>query len=745
MGREIRPPSWASLDTGAPAERLAAVLFDPGPVTELGSALTALAARLCVALEMDVAGFMVSEDDPSETTQALAFARSELDVRLRPLLESGGDLAGLGGQVVGTGASRVWPRLGVEPAVLGRLAAAGLDGDEAREVLALLDEASAAAVPLATPNHLQLGVVLLISLDPVTPITAGLARRLEEVAPQLSLTVRNHQLRDRNRRTRQVLEAVLESTHNGVVVTDLRERLVLANRAAAELIAVDLAGMIGSPMRDLVRDRLRWRFADPGAYVQATLALYDDPEASFADVLRTVDGRVVERYSAPVRDLSGELLGRVDILSDVTAAQEALAEARRLAEEAASLRLQEERRAQEAMSLARAAHLMASALTRADIHEHLVEQAIELSGAESGGVLIVERDGDVAAAAVRGISAESLERLGGAAGGEAMLRRVLTGRRPVMCSDVEAEGAGARAAAPRGVRAFVHQPLTIGERVYGLLTVGSPRPRAFGERELRLLGELARHAGAALQNAAQFEQERHIAETLQHALLPDALPVVPGLAIGGLYRAAAGAQVGGDFYGVWTLPDGTVAVLVGDVSGKGVEAAGITAMVRYVTEGLTACESDPSRVLTMLNDRILDRVPDGAFVTMVLVTVDPGRERLRWCSAGHVAPLLVGATGEVTPLGVSGPPCGAFPDVAYPASAAAFAPGDTLLCFTDGVIEARRDGEEFGEERVIETLRGQLGRPPRELARAVLSAVSVWSGGRILDDVAIAVVARPGP
>jgi len=742
VAREGRPPAWASLETGAPAERLAAVLFDPGPVTELASALTALGARLCVALGVDVAGFMVSEDDPAERMPALAFAQPEVDVRLRPLLQAGDDLAGLGSQVVAAGTSMTWPRLGLEPSVLDRLADLTGDGVDTRTILHLLDNASAVAVPLATPNHLQLGAVLLVSLDPDRPLTEELARRVEDVAPQLSLTVRNHQLRDRNRRTRQVLEAVLESSHNGVVVSDLAERLTLANRAAAQLIAVDLGAMLGQPMRELVRERLRWRFLDPAGYVARTLATYDDPESSFADELRTVDGRVVERYSAPVRDTSGALLGRVEILSDVTAAQEALAEARRLAEEAAQLRLQEERRAQEEMALARAAHLMASALTRADIHEHLVDQATELAGAESGGVLIVERHGDVTAVAVRGMSPEALERIGTASGEDALLRRVLSGRRPVMCSDVDTEGARARAAAPRGVRAFVHLPLLIGERVYGMLTVASPRARAFGERELRLLGELARHAGAALQNAAQFEQERHIAETLQHALLPDALPTVPGLAIAGLYRAAAGAQVGGDFYGVWTLPDGEVAVLVGDVSGKGVEAAGITAMVRYVTEGLTASESDPRRVVQMLNARILDRVPDGSFVTMVLVVIDLDRDALSWCSAGHVAPLLVSPTGVVTALEVTGPPCGVFADAGYACGRIHFEPGDSLFCFTDGVVEARRGDEEFGDERLGQTLRDSLGRPPRDVARAVLSAVSVWSGGRILDDVAMAAVTR---
>lgn len=737
-----RRPTWAALDDRDPAERLAAVLFDPGVVSELASALTALAERLRDALAVDVAAIAVSEDDPLDVTVGIAFGSVDDDVVLRRLLQSGSDLGGLAGEAIWTGSSIVWPRLAAEPVVLDRLARLQEQAVDVRPVLDLLEGGSGVAVPLATPNHLRLGTVVLISLDPRRPLLRETAARIETVAPQLSLTVRNHQLRDRNRRTRQVLEAVMESTHNGIVVTDLAERLTIANRAASELIAVDLAGMIGRPMREIVSEHLRWRFVDATDYVRRTLAIYDDPECAVADELRTVDRRVMERYSAPIRDTSGALLGRVEILSDVTAAQHALEEAHRLAEEAAQLRLSEERRTQEEMSLARAAHLMASALTRADIHGILLDQAVELTGCDACGVLVADRQGDVAVAAARGIDPRAFERMDARRTEDSLVGRVLSGRRPFICSDVDAEGVRARVSPPPGFRSFVMAPLLLGDRTYGLLVVGSARAGGFGERELRLSGELARHAGAALQNAMQYEQERHIAETLQHALLPDDLPSVPGLAIAGLYRAAAGAQVGGDFYGVWPLGGGRVAVLVGDVSGKGVEAAGTTAMVRYVAEGMTEYESDPGRVMTALNARIIERVPDGSFVTLVLAVVDPSRDEVTWANAGHVDPLVVTAAGAVVPLEGVGPPCGAFAAQDYVSATAPLERGDALVCVTDGVVEARREGEEFGEARLQAVLRENRGAGPREVARAVYSAVAAWSRGRIADDVAVAVVSR---
>ena len=123
--------------------------------------------------------------------------------------------------------------------------------------------------------------------------------------------------------------------------------------------------------------------------------------------------------------------------------------------------------------------------------------------------------------------------------GEGYVGRVVTDRRPFICNDTLVdERVSRRIVGPEGIRSFMHVPLVLGERVYGVVSVNSHHPRAFGERELRVIDELARHAASALQNALQFEQERHIAETLQQALLAEELPEVPGLELAALYQAA---------------------------------------------------------------------------------------------------------------------------------------------------------------------------------------------------------------
>jgi PAS domain S-box-containing protein len=718
------------------------LLFDPGPTTELGAVLRGLAGRLRHALEVDLAAIVVNDElDPGESTRGMDVAEPHDEELLAPLLNGDGDVFGLAAQAVWTASTVVWPNMLTEPAIIDRLAELSRVGIAVSAVTGRLSGASGIAVPLATPHHPRLGAVVLVSFDPDRLADGALAARVEGVSRQLSLTVRNHQYRDRNRRTRLILEAVLESNQNGILVTDLRERLLTVNRAACDLLAVDIAGMAGESMREVVADRLRWRFVEPGEYVRRTLAIYDDPETSVHDELQTVDGKVLERFSAPVRDAEGRLLGRVEILSDVSANREALAEAHRLAEETAQLRMLEEMRAREEMALARAAHLMASALTRADIHEHLLDQAEELTGCDAAAVLLMDRHGEVTTAAAHGLPPDSRGRVEGQVG-ERLVGRVLAGRKPFICHDVEAEGPPLAADLPPGTRSSIHVPLLLGERPYGVLLVTGRRARAFGARELKTLAELATHAGVALQNAMQFEQERHAAETLQHALLPDELPTVPGLRMAGLYRAAAGAQVGGDFYGAWRMPGGETAVLVGDVSGKGVEAAGLTAAVRYAAEGLSMHERDPGAMVTQLNELVLPKLPEATFVTLVLVVIPARGTTLDWCSAGHVPPLVVSAAGALTALEPAGPPCGAFEGQRYTSGTAGFEPGDTLVLHTDGITEARRGVMEFGEARLHALVREHAGEPPRDLARTIYQQVSVWSEGRVVDDVAIAVVHR---
>ena len=713
--------------------------------TEPSAALDEIAQRIHEVFPVDLVTVEVAdENDPSEIVRGYCVGSSAAAQALAPLLSSQGlDPIALGHAAREAHGPVAWPRIASEPAQLTRLATLADGGGPAGALHRALLDAGGVAVPIGVPGHPALGALALVSLSRESPVPPEAAAELAALAPQIALTVRNQQLAALSRRNRQTLEGVIASSRMGIIVSDMRGRLSLANRAASQIIGIDLQELVGRPMPELIGERIKWRFINPEEYAERVLAVHADPTREATGSAVTVDGRSIEHTSAPVRGPDGALVGRVDILHDVSAARTALADARRLATERAALLEREERRAQAEVALSRAAHLMASALTPDEIHGHLLDQAHALvHGCEKSAVLTVDGRGDVRPAAARGFAEASIKRMTFRSG-EGTVGRLMVDRRPLVCNDTAVDDRlSTRITEPEGIRSFMLVPLVHGDRVLGLVSLNCLSPREFGERDVRLVSELARYAAGALHNALQFEQERHIAETLQQALIADRLPEVAGLQLAALYQAAAGSLVGGDFYSAWTLADGRLVLLVGDVSGKGVEAAGLTAMVRYTAEALSLHRSEPAHLVGELNDMLHPRLPDGALVTLVLAVVDIEHDELRWCSAGHPPPILMDAGGGRRSLDDPDPPCGVFPGQRFHQSTEAFDPGDLLMLYTDGLIEARRQGREFGEVRLREAIGAAAGEEPAELVRSVYAAVRTWCGGRLTDDVAVAAVKR---
>jgi PAS domain S-box-containing protein len=724
---------------GAPFELLAGL----EPPASLEQSLQLIADRLREAFAVDLVLVRAAEEDRKRVGRAHSVGDPELARLYGPALGAlRPETADLGLTGLAGGRTVIWPDVMAEPAVLARLAEIEDAGVPLRDARTVLSGASAVAMPLRTPSNPHLGALALLNLSGRAPIGESEQLALEALAPQISLAVQNALLRDRNRRTRQVLEAVLATTRNGVIVIDTDGMISVVNRAYGELLRVSPEMLVGQPAERMLREHIKPRFRDPDAYEAIAMRLRERPDSTLRDQLETIDGLVLERFSAPVRDSSGTLLGRVVILSDITVRHRALLEARALAEENAKLLEREERRGQEEIAIARAAHMLASALTRADIHDQLVQQAVTLVGADKVALLTVRRRGDLAVAAAAGFTRETLRGMRRRRG-EGVLGRIVDTRRAYLCTDTHDDpGLDLPIIEPAEIRAFVAVPIELADRVYGVLTVNSPEPDAFGERDLRVLRELCRHAATAIQNALQFEQERQIAETLQDALLAEEPPEVTGLEMATLYRAAAGAMVGGDFYDVWVLPNDRVAVMVGDVAGKGVQAAGTTGMVRYLTEGLAAHEQDPGRLLDELSRLVAGRLGEAAFVTAFLAVIDRQADALEWTSAGHPPPLLVGADGSVTALEDPDAPIGFRMDGPYHTHTTPFPRGALLVLTTDGILDAMRGDEPFGEERLRKSILRVVTQPAAAIAQEVYAAARRFAGGPLGDDAALAVVRR---
>jgi hypothetical protein len=237
-----------------------------------------------------------------------------------------------------------------------------------------------------------------------------------------------------------------------------------------------------------------------------------------------------------------------------------------------------------------------------------------------------------------------------------------------------------------------------------------------------------------------------LARTLQESLLPPHLPDVPGLEIAARYLpAGTGVDVVGDFYDVFQTDPSTWAVTIGDVCGKGVEAAKVTALARHTIRAGAVSLRSPSAVLRLLNEAMRRQHPDSErFLTAAYVTLTQatGRVDVQVSLAGHPHALCRRADGEVTAVGVPGTILGSFDAVDLVDADLSLGPGDALVLYTDGVIEARRGKDFYGEQRLRDLLAGAEGTAAR-LTELIETDVVAFTDAQPSDDTATLVIRVP--
>ena len=304
------------------------------------------------------------------------------------------------------------------------------------------------------------------------------------------------------------------------------------------------------------------------------------------------------------------------------------------------------------------------------------------------------------------------------------------------------------AGAPEGEAVRLSAPLMARDGTdLGVIEVSGKRAGGpFTAADEIALEDLARIAALAIENARLDERERHIARTLQDSLLPRTLPEIPGLEAEARYLSGGeGTLVGGDLYDLFQAED-EWALIVGDVCGKGAEAAALTAMVRYTVRAETLHHASPCKVLGLLNDAILRQIADGRFCTALhgRLSVSPGCARFTLASAGHPQPLVLRADGSVETVPCTGPLLGVVPDVVHPDVVVELRAGDTLVCFTDGVTEGRGPSGMYGDARLAELLSGCAGVDAGGIADRIVADTLEFQGGRTQDDLALLVLRVPG-
>jgi PAS domain S-box-containing protein len=296
-------------------------------------------------------------------------------------------------------------------------------------------------------------------------------------------------------------------------------------------------------------------------------------------------------------------------------------------------------------------------------------------------------------------------------------------------------------------RSLMCVPLLARGKTRGAITLVSSRlDRRYDREDLLLAEDLAYRCALATDNARLYRDRSEIARVLQRSLLPPHLPEIPGVEVGAEYLPVGETNdVGGDFYDlINTVEDGWLCA-IGDVRGKGVEAASVTALARYTIRAVTLKDDRPSEVLAALNEAMLRQLPEDRFCTAACVRLEPqdgsvgvGVDVSR---AGHPPPLLVRSGATVEEVGCSGKVLGVFPDAELRDTSLRLMPGEALVLYTDGVTEARSpDGEFFGEGRLRHLLSSCAGCDAATFARRIKGVVLDFQEGYPRDDLAVLVL-----
>jgi PAS domain S-box-containing protein len=566
-------------------------------------------------------------------------------------------------------------------------------------------------------------------------LLAVIAARARERAT--SLAENNQALASDLAATQARLDGILGSLGEAVTVHDERGKTVYANQAAAELLG-----------RASVEEVLT---AEPGDLAQNFSMTHEDGSAVALDDLpgrRLMRGeqaptlltRSIRRDTGEAfwlltkatltREPSGARLA-INIIEDVTDGKDAELRQRFLAE---------------------AGQLLASSLDYEETLERVARMVVPQL-ADWCGIDMVDERGDIVNVAVAHVDPAKVELahqlrdryppdMDAPTGVPAILRGGPAELYPEIPEELLAASAvdeeHLRIIREVGIRSGMAVPMRLGGETLGVITfVTSESGRVFDEGDLAFAQDLALRAAAAVQNARLYAAQERVAHTLQASLLPDRLPEVPGWALHAAYQAGErGADVGGDFYDIVPVEGGHLVVL-GDVTGKGVEAAALTSLVRHSARTAARFDARPASVLAHVNT-ILREQSRLSLVTVVcaLVETNGDRARLTVASAGHPLPLLLRAGRSPEPLGDHGVLLGVEGEGDWTETAVALGAGDTVLFYTDGVTETPGDAARFGEPRLCEVMT-RAAEGPAALLAEIERALREFQAGETLDDRAM--------
>ena len=562
-------------------------------------------------------------------------------------------------------------------------------------------------------------------------MTSDLTSERERLVQELQRALRGSERR---------FDAIVGGLSDAVTIRDHRHRFVYANAAALAHLGFDSWDELrDTPPSSIMNDYLVW--GEDGREI----AMEDIPsvrilrgESAEPLLIRTVNrGNGAQRWNllkaAPLLDEDGEVEATITIIEEVT----------------------EQKRSELASALL--VEVSAELATSLD-YEQTLRNVAELAVpgvADWCAVDLLDDDGDRRTVAVAHIDpgrlslAEALrgyvpDRLDPEQG----LGRVLHIGEAVLYPEISNEMLAQAAVDDHhlellravGFRSALIVPMRIGDRILGAMTLVSAESiRVFDQFDLDLAEQVASRAAVAIENSRLYSERSLIAHTLQQSLLPEELPEIPGYELAGVYLPAMEVgMVGGDFYDVWAVGDSWM-MIIGDVTGKGIDAAALTALVRHTMRTASEFDSSPAGLLALVDGTLKKRRALSVCTAMCL-RLD--RDRVTLAVGGHPLPLCITSQGVVE-LGDYGPLLGAFSGVCWRDFSLQLQDGSTLVAYTDGVTDARDEGgDRFGLRRLRDTLTDLGASSATEVIQRLTDKLDEFQTGAHADDTAAIVLHR---
>jgi PAS domain S-box-containing protein len=581
------------------------------------------------------------------------------------------------------------------------------------------------------------------------PVELAVNRISDADPPMFTGTVRDitarQEAEQEREEARRQLEAILRGVADAVTAQAPDGRLLFANDAAVAILGFESAEALMKAPTATIMDRFEILAEEGDPFPlealpgRRALAGEDAPESIVRFRVRATGE---ERWSAvkatPIRDSDGNVTMAINVIEDITA---------------------HKRAEQSQRFLARSGEVLAASLDPEDLLSEIANLVVpeiadwcSVEIANESGVLerkaLAHADPDVREQALE------LSRLyPPEPDSPAGIYQVFRTGQPELYPDISDGMLRAGAVDEQhylgltaiGMRSVIIVPMTTHGRTLGTLTfVSGTSGRRFDEQDVELAQELARRCATAIDNARLYVERSYIARTLQQSLLPVELPDVPGVETAARFRPTGeGNDVGGDFYDVFETGNRGWAIVMGDVCGKGPDAAAVTALARYTLRAAAMRERLPSRALGMLNEALLRQRADRRFCTVAYAYIEKlgHGARAGISSGGHPLPIVLRADGTVDAVGAPGTLLGVVADPDLEDRAVTLEPGDTLVFYTDGVIESRAGSDGVLDERRLgELIATCAGRGPDAIASKVEEAAVLSQNGRPKDDIAVLVL-----